>query len=98
MNLFAHGTEQHSEQTSQFEHIVTEPAFAIPLFILILIGIYYGLTSIGWPVSRIIIVELIIIFFTGVLTYSLIPALSITCITVGIISALFLTLTQLAGD
>ncbi len=98
MNLFAHGQELHSDSTSGFEHMITQPHLAVPLFILLIIATYYALSRLGWSIARIVLIELALMLVVGVLLYSIVPAVSILAITGGVVGALFLSFTLIASS
>ena len=95
--LFAHGDEFHSENTSELEHTLTSGFVAVPLFILLLGAVYYLMThTFKLKLPHTLLVIMAVNFIVGVLTFSLVPAVSVLAITFGILLALFFSLSSLA--
>ena len=97
MNYFGHSEQQHDLSTSSIEHFLSQPLIAVPLFILLIISVYFGLRKIGFNLIKIILTELLIFLVVGLLTYSIVPAVSIIAISLGIATSLFVVLIMIAG-
>lgn len=94
--LFAHSEEYHAGDSSDLEHYLTSWYIALPIFVLVLMAIYYGLQKIGWKFTHVLLLEMVFLLIVGVLFYSLIPIVSIVAITLGMGMALFFSLSSLA--
>ncbi len=97
MITFAHAGEAHESTAEATKHLFTQPYLALPVFILVVIGLYYLLKAFRVADSTILLSELCLFFVVGIGAYSLVPAVSIFALSVGIGSALFVALSTLAN-
>jgi hypothetical protein len=93
---FAHAEELHTQSTSGLVHTITEPAVAVPLYILVLLISFYGLKT--YKKSLLLPVMLILNFCAGIAFYSLVPTVSIIGITLGIMLALVVALGSIVAN
>lgn len=98
LNFIAHAGETHGSSTESTMHLLESWYLAIPLFILILIGI----ASVVFLVSRRSIAAtyisvVAILLFSGIFFYDKSPLLSAASITVGLFGSLLSVLAVLSG-
>lgn len=97
MHIFAHAQELHTETTSDFEHFITNGFTAAPLFLAAVILVVIILKNVAHAqLHHIALALLAIFFFTGIMSYTLVPAISIISLTLGIGLALFLSLAAIS--
>ncbi|HMT19196.1 MAG TPA: hypothetical protein PKD15_04130 [Candidatus Saccharibacteria bacterium] len=89
--LFAHGGEIHSSAIESSAHALSW-YIQLPLFCLIMIGIYSLLQLLIKQRSTLFLILASILLITGFATYSVAPVISVTSITVGMASTLVITL------
>lgn len=93
--LFGHANELHNETTTQTEHLLTQPAIAIPIYILIGVILYLLLNN--YKKTAVLPALLVYNFLCGLLLYSLVPAISVISLSVGIALALIVALGSIVG-
>lgn len=93
--LFAHSEEVHTEKTTSLEHLLTNPAVALPLYISINLILFQILRT--YKKNLTIPVLLAFNLLVGVLSFSTVPVVSVIAITAGIAMALLISLSLIAG-
>ena len=93
--LFAHGEDFHDAATSELEHLLTSAPVALPLYLILNIAVFYGVKK--YKKEMIMPSLFAVNLLIGVLSFELVPVVSIIAITVGITMALFVTLTLLSN-
>ena len=96
LQLFSHAEDLHDAATSGLEHTLTQPLVAIPIY-LILVNVIF-MTLRHYKKSAVLPVLLAFNLIVGVVSYALVPAVSIMAITAGIVMALAVTLSLLSGN
>ena len=94
--FFAHADELHDAATSSAEHTLTQPAVAVPLYLLIGVLLYFVLNT--YKKTALLPVLLTYNFLCGLMLYSLVPAISIISLSVGIVLALIVALGSIAAS
>jgi hypothetical protein len=92
----AHSEALHSQSTGELEHLLTSLPVALPLFIVVNIAIFWLVDR--WRKPLVLPAVLGANLLAGILSYEAVPVVSILGITLGITSALFITLTLLAQE
>jgi len=95
IHFFSHAEELHSAETSEFEHILAQPAVAIPLYLLVGLAIYtvFSTYKKGGVLPGLLIYNLL----CGLLLYNLVPVISIVALTIGMALALIVALGTIAA-
>jgi hypothetical protein len=96
--LFAHAGEVHEDTKATTAHLLAEPFIALPMFILIAVGLFFVLKTVKVSGGTIMISELALFLAVGIATYRLVPVLAIFSLTTGITAALLITLASLAQN
>ena len=96
LQLFAHSEDLHSADTSQLEHLLTSAEVALPLYVAANLLLFVVLRK--YRKSAIMPAILGLNLVAGVMSYSAVPAVSVAAITVGIASALLISLSLLANN
>jgi len=95
--LLAHVENLHSATTSELEHVLTAWYVAIPVFFGVVLLLWWLMSAVfKQSIAHKVNLTLLLFFATGVLTFSLVPALSIITLSLGIMSALLVVLSSLA--
>ncbi len=94
IQLLAHSDDLHTSTTSDLEHTLTSTPVALPFYIILNIVVFQALKR--FKKSLLLPTMLGMNLLIGLLSFELVPVVSIIAITAGIASALLVSLALIA--
>jgi len=99
LRLFAHAGEAHGDAVESTQHFLDiDPLIAVPAILAVMVLIPWLLGKLFKSKSLPMMVGLIELFFVGILSYAVLPALSIISLSVGFFLAFAVAFGGIAGS
>lgn len=89
-NIFAHSQDQHTGETSELYHTFTQPVSSVAIYIVAMVVLYL-IFSAYFPKAMFPIIMAVNLLI-GIFFFSVVPVVSILAISVGLLSALVVSL------